>query len=406
MTILIKDIQLNSQKTDILIKDNLINKIAQNIETPIDGTVIDGSKQAVLPGLMNMHTHAAMSLLKGYADDMPLKIWLEDKIWPREAKLSKKHIYWGTKLAILEMIKTGTTCFFDMYWHPETIIQAVEEMGIRAVIAPAFIDTVNGDDKGKKLLLDLLNQKFSSRIELALGPHAIYTVKKDNLLWLKNLAEERNLKIHIHLSETELEVKNCLKKHNMKPVEYLDSIKFLGPNIFTAHSIWLSNKEINILEAKDVKLIHCPASNMKLASGVFPYTKLNKKENVLLGTDGSASNNNLDMWEEMKLASLLQKISTQNPETLSALECLNMSTTNPAQALALNCGEIKEGNLADLILINLNNITLTPNHNLISNLVYSANGSVVDTVIIDGKIIMKKRIIAEEEAIKEQINKI
>lgn len=407
MSILIKNVLLNEERRDIYIEKNLIASIGTNLNYNAK-KIIQGDSLAVLPSLMNAHTHAAMSLFKGYADDIPLRDWLEKKIWPQEAKLSEDDVYWGAKLAILEMIKTGTTFFNDMYWQAKATARAAEEMGIRAAIAPAFID-LHDQAKAKEEKESLKNfinntKKYSDRLIITLGPHAIYTVSKQSLKWIKELADKKKLFINIHLCETVKEVEDCLKKYKMRPIEYLDSLGFLGPNILAAHTIHLNDKEIDLLEKNNVKLIYNPASNMKLGSGIFPYNKINKKENILLGTDGSASNNNLDMFEEMKIASLLQKVNLSDPTALPANEVFQMATINTAIAFGINAGVIKEGSLADMILVDLNNISLNPDNDLISNLVYSANGYTVDTTICNGKILMEGRVVKDEKLIINKAN--
>ena len=392
MTLLLKNIILNNKKQDIFIKENKIEKIGKNLNLRADEKIDGKGEKAVLPGLINCHTHAAMSLFRGQADDLPLEKWLE-KIWALEKKLTEKDIYQGTKLACLEMIKTGTTCFNDMYWHPEAAVQAIEETGIRAVVGLTLLDSL---PMGKKENAEKYWRKFKKRkfetITFSIAPHSIYTVSKENLIWAKNFAKRNNLILHIHLSETEKEVQDCLKKHKMRPVEFLDKIGFLSKNCVLAHSIWLSDKEIKILKKRNCSVVYNPCSNMKLASGIFPYQKFQNNEvNITLGTDGSASNNNLDLFEEMKFGALLQKISEMNPLVAPALEIFNTATKNGAKALKINSGAIKKGKLADLILIDLNNICLSPKNKLIPNLIYSCLGNCVSDVICDGKILMRNK---------------
>jgi 5-methylthioadenosine/S-adenosylhomocysteine deaminase len=373
MTLLLKNIILNNKKQDIFIKENKIEKISESLNLPADEKIDGKGEKAVLPGLINCHTHAAMTLFRGQADDLPLNDWLK-KIWALEKKLTEEDIYQGTKLACLEMIKTGTTCFNDMYWHPEAAVQAIEETKIRAVVGLTFLDSL---PMGKKENIEkywkIFKKKKFKTITFSIAPHSIYTVSKENLIWAKNFAKKNNLILHIHLSEAEEEVKDCLKKYKMRPVEYLDKIGFFSNNCVLAHSIWLSDKEIKILRKRNCSVVYNPCSNMKLASGIFPYQKFQKANvNICLGTDGSASNNNLDLFEEMKFGALLQKISEMNP-------------------LKINSGEIKKGKLADLILIDLNKTCLAPKHNLISSLIYSCSGNCVSDVVCDGRILMKNK---------------
>jgi len=421
MSLLIKNIILEGKKKDIFIEEDKIKKIGKNLNLKAKEKIDGKGEKAVLPGLINCHCHAAMTLFRGYADDLPLKDWLEKKIWPLEAKLTEDDVYWGTKLACLEMIKTGTTCFNDMYWFEEVAIEAVKEMGLRAVIGLVLLDLL---PMGSKSQVERLYKKLKTNLQilkkmpwhknydgllisLAISPHSIYTVSKENLIWAKNFAAKNNLLLHIHLSETEKEVKDCLKKYKLRPVEYLDKIGFLGENVILAHSIWLNDKEIEILNKRRCHLVYNPCSNMKLASGIFPYLEVKKaKINICLGTDGPASNNNLDLFEEMKFASLLQKIKERNSTVAPANEILEIATKNGAKALKINSGQIKEGKLADLLLVDLNQIYFQPGHNFISDLIYSANGNCVSDLICDGKILMRDRIIEGEKEILKKATSI
>jgi len=407
MSILIKNCLLNQKETDVFIEENKISEISPKCGESAD-EIIDGRGKAIIPGLVNAHTHAAMTLLRGYADDMALNQWLEQKIWPLEAKLTEDDVYWGAKLACLEMIKSGTTFFNDMYWHWSGTARAVNEMGIRAAISLVFIDNLDPEKAKEQIKLNEKiyreNKNFGKRIIFAMGPHSIYTVSEQSLVWIKEFAQRNGLPIHIHVSETKEEVDNCIKTNKLRPIEYLDKIGFLGPNVIACHCVWVNKNEIDILSKNHVKVVINPTSNMKLASGLFPYKEMKNKLTVCLGTDGCSSNNNLDMLEAMKIAALSQKINSNDPMSLSAKEAFDMGTINGAKAFNLNCGEIKEGKLADILLIDLKKPEMMPMHDLTSNLVYSANGSCVDTVICDGKIIMKGGKVENEEKIIEKAN--
>jgi 5-methylthioadenosine/S-adenosylhomocysteine deaminase len=404
MKLLLKNVILNGEKKDILIEKDRIKKIGKNLDLRAEEKIDGKGEKAALPGLINCHTHAAMTLFRGYADDFPLKVWLEEKIWPLERKLTEDDAYWGTKLAILEMLKTGTTSFNDMYWSAETELVAAREMGIRAKIGLVLLDfSPIGSKEYVEKIFNCQKDKTREPVTLTISPHSIYTVSKENLIWAKNFAEKNKLLLHIHLSETEKEVKDCLRKHKLRPVEYLDKIGFLSQNCLLVHSIWLSDREIKIIGERKSSVVYCPCSNMKLASGIFPYQKLKgAKVNICLGTDGAASNNNLDLFEEMKFASLLQKVAEKDPTAAPALEICETAAKNGAKALKINAGEIKEGKLADIILIDLNEICLTPGNNLISDLVYSCSGYCVSDVICNGKILMREKKIAGEEEIKRE----
>ncbi|RLI91146.1 MAG: amidohydrolase [Candidatus Altiarchaeales archaeon] len=402
MSILIKDVLLNGKETSIYIEGNRISEIGAKVEADF---VIDGTDKAIFPGLVNTHTHSAMTLLRSYADDLRLQEWLEGNIWPLEAKLTEDDVYWGSKLACLEMIKTGTTCFNDMYWFMKGTARAVEEMGLRAVLAEAFIDLFKEEmaEEMKKKTRDFVSHvrgMNNERITPALGPHAIYTVSRESLEWIREFSDREKLQIHFHLAETERENEDCKRMYGKGPVEFLENIGFLSHRLIAAHSIWLKEKEIKTLRENGVKISHNPTSNLKLASGVMPYPLMrNSGISVSLGTDGCASNNNLDMFEEMKIAAITQKGFAKDPTVMPATEVLKIATINGGKALGLNIGEIKEGYLADIILIDLKRPELTPRHDLISNLVYSANGSCVDTTICNGEILMQNRRVNGEESI-------
>ncbi len=402
MSILIKKILCRKKIKDVLIKGNLIAKIADDINEPAD-TIIDGSKRVIMPSFVNSHTHAATTILRGYSDDLRVIPWLEKKIWPFEAKLTEEDVYWAAKYGCMEMIKTGTTFFCDMYWFFHGTARAVEEMGIRSAISSVFIDNFDPEKskaqikETEKLFQE--SKKYSDRIKFILGPHAIYTVSENSLRWIKDFAKEHNLLINIHLSESEDEVNKCLQQHNMRPVEYLESIGFLGPNVITPHTIWVNDHEIDLLEKYQVKPIYTPCSNMKLASGAFQYTKMKDRLLIGLGTDGCASNNSLSMIVDMKIAALHQKCVTGDPTVLSVNEVLSLATVNGAKIFNLNCGRIEEGALADVLLLDDNNFALHPKHNMFSNLVYAAESDCIDTVICDGKILMQNRKVPGEDRI-------
>jgi len=417
MSILIKNVLVDGKEKNIYIEGNAIaaiNDASSGEETVGEAEfVIDGKRKAAIPSLFNGHTHAAMTLLRGYADDMPLHEWLSTKIWPLEARLTEDDVYWGTKLACLEMIKSGTTFFNDMYWYFEGSARAVAESGIRAMLSAVFIDGFD-EVKAKEQIkrneaLYETSKSLSQRIVFSLGPHAIYTVSKESLYWTKDFSEKHDIPVHIHVSETEAEVEECKKKYGMRPVEFLDEIGFLSPRVIACHCVHLSRTEMELLKRHDVKIVHDPASNMKLSSGTLPYEELKRAGlygNIALGTDGCASNNNLDMFEEMKLASLVHKAFSGDPTSMPAHEAFELATCNAAHIFRLNAGVIEEGKLADIALLDLKKVNLVPNHNLTSNIVYAANGSCVDTLLCDGQIVMEGRKVKGEEEIKENVQEV
>lgn len=403
--ILIQNVFFQDKITDILISGNKIKRIAPSQTPPEGATLIDGSNKAAIPGLINTHTHAAMTLFRGYGDDLPLMTWLQDYIWPIEDKMTPHDVYIGAKLACLEMIKTGTTCFLDMYMQPLMGAKAVEEMGLRAMISYTLFD--QGSPERAKLdrqrSAEYLNEfkQMSDRIMFSLGPHAIYTVSGEQLQFCHQFAQANNLKIHLHLSETQGEVEECLRLHNTTPVRYLEQLGILSPNLILAHTIWLDEEEIALLAKYGVSVVHNPASNMKLASGYkFKYEEFKQAGiKVGLGTDGCSSSNNLDMFMAMRLASLLGKVWRFDSTAVNANDIFTSSTKIGADIVGIDAGVIEEGKLADLCLIDLNRPEMVPLHNLTSNLVYSASGSFVDTVIVDGRILMQGGYVPGEEQI-------
>lgn len=410
MSILIKNVLLNDQRTDILIEENKITSISNNIQTEGIEIIIDGSNKAAFPGLVNGHTHAAMTFFRGYGDDLPLEEWLNTKIWPNERNLTDEIVYWGTKLACLEMIKTGTTTFNDMYFRFKESARATDEMGIRGVFPQLMfdgLDPVQAKKVQSRISAKDFEGNYSSRIMFSIAPHAIYTVSGGSYKWAMDFAKEHNIIVHTHLAETQTEHQNAVKNFDMSPVRYLNSLGVLRPNLVIAHCLWLDDDEIKMLADNDVKVIHNPNSNLKLASGhQFLYNEMaNKGICIGLGTDGCSSSNNLDMVEAMKMMSLLQKGWRLDPTALPAEETIKVATENGARALNINTGKIEVGKLADIFLVNINTPAFTPfNNNTASNLVYAANGNNVDTVICDGKVIMENRKVSGEEEILEKAN--
>lgn len=350
-----------------------------------------------------------MTLFRSFADDLPLREWLETKIWPREAKLTGEDVYWGTKIACLEMIRSGTTCFNDMYFHSDRAAQAVQEMGMRAVLSEGIIDRGDPALGGAQLktALDMVRRiqaLRSSRIVPALGPHAIYTVSGETLQAVHELSDAKGFLVHIHLAETQGEVDDCIAMYGVRPGKYLESLGVISRKLVAAHGCWLEAEDIELLAGDGAKVVHCPVSNMKLATNrAMPYARL-KEAGVLLalGTDGASSNNNLDMFESMKFAALLQKFTTGDPTVAPAGEMLQMATLGGARALGIDAGIIEQGRLADIALLDLRRAELTPRFDLESLLVYAANGSVVDTVICDGEVVMRGRKIKGEADILQR----
>ncbi len=391
---------------DIIIEGSIIKAIGKNLpekegleKAAADQgyTVINGDGHLVLPGFVNCHTHAAMTMLRGYADDLPLMAWLEEKIWPREAYMQAEDIYWGTQLAVLEMLKSGTTTFADMYTMMEETAQVVLESGIRACLSRGMIGIGENAEQAiteSEQLIRTWHGQGEGRITCMFGPHAPYTCPPAYLQRVMGLADTYGVGMHIHLAETQQEIAEITQHYGLRPVELLESLGFFeGRHVLAAHCVHLTEQEMGILANRHVGIAHNPESNMKLASGIAPVPKLLAKGAVVgLGTDGAASNNNLDMLEEMRTCALLHKVATLDPTVLPAGAVLEMATRKGAEALDLRqIGSLAPGQKADLLLLNLKQPHLTPLHDPVANLVYAAQSTDVQTVIIDGKIIMKDR---------------
>jgi len=392
-------------RKDVLIDGNVFSKIvdASTPEMANGAEIIDCKNLALVPAFYNGHTHAAMSLLRGYADDMELSKWLNEYIWPFEAKLTDKDIEIGSRLAVLEMIKSGTVFFSDMYWHREQTMKVVEEMGIRASIGVTISDVLVSPE-GLKANFDFLAKHTgeSERVKLAVMPHSIYIVSEQYLRRSMEMAEKENYPLHIHLSETEKEVRNCLEQHGCTPVEYLQRIGCLNSRVQAAHCVHFSEKDMEIFAQSGASAILNPNSNLKLSSGIPSIVKMMDRRIPLgLGTDGDSSNNNLDMHEEMKLAALLAKVQG-GAETLPAPEALKMATVNVAQVNGIDAGVIAEGKLADGILVRLDNERMVPCFDLVSNWVYSADSRAIDSVLCNGKFVMLGgHVDGEEDIVRE-----
>ncbi|HHW91289.1 MAG TPA: amidohydrolase [Firmicutes bacterium] len=358
--------------------------------------VINAENKLVLPGLVNSHTHAAMVLFRGNGDDLSLQEWLENKIWPLENKLSAEAVYWGTLLAIAEMFLSGITAFADMYFFPDAIARAVAESGIRAAIAPGLLGI--SPDSATRLreaisFCQEWNGAAGGRVTTMLGPHAPYTCPPEYLAQSLAAARDIEVGIHIHLAETETEIRGIKDQYGVSPVAYLCRQDLSNVHILAAHCVHLEDADIDLLSQNNINVVHNPGSNLKLASGIAPVPRLlTAGIPVALGTDGAASNNNLDILEEARLVALIHKGYTGQPTVIPAEEALKMATANGAAALGLKrkCGRLKAGMKADLILIDRQQPHLYPRFNPLSALIYSARSSDVDTVIVNGEIVVER----------------
>ncbi len=376
---------------------------------------IGGEGIAIFPGLINTHTHAPMVYFRGYADDIPFKDWLEKYIWPAESKwLSQEFVSDATKLACLEMINAGVTTYNDMYFFEEESAQSVKEIGIRAVLGKGVLDFASVVAKTVQEYIDNAEEfirDFSGDdlILPAIAPHAPYTCAPDTYKKAKKLSEKYNIPLHTHLSETEWEVKEIKKRYGKPPIEHLDSLGILDSSVLAVHCVWPSDKEIRILASKDVGVSHCVISNLKLSSGISPVVKMqNEGVKVSFGTDSAASNNNLDVLSEMGIAARLHKVISNDPTALEARQAFYMATRIGAEVLGLGhkAGTIENGKAADIVIANLKKPHLTPIYNIYSHIVYSMRASDIDTVMVNGKIVLENRRLTNksEEEILDRAN--
>ena len=374
--------------------------------------ILNLQQDVVMPGLINTHTHAAMTLLRGYADDMPLMPWLEQKIWPFEAKMTAEDIYWGSALAVCEMIRSGTTTMVDMYLNEQETARAVLEAGTRAVLCRGMTGL---DPKAASQALAEnieLYQKYndagSGRIKVVFGPHAPYTCPTEFLKTVKQEADKLGAGLHIHVAETKAELTIIKEKYSTTPVRWLESLGFFGGHVIAAHCVYLDDEEIDIFKKYEVGVAHNPESNMKLNSGTAPITKmLAKGVTVGLGTDGTSSNNDLDMFGEMRSASFQQKL-LGSSEALKAYEVLEMATVGGAKVTGFSdIGKLAPSYKADLISIDFSQPHFYPRFSIPSHLVYCARGSDVRTVMVDGKLLMEERqlLTMDQQRICEEVEK-
>jgi 5-methylthioadenosine/S-adenosylhomocysteine deaminase len=394
------------------ITGDTVSYIGTEIPPGKPSLTIDAKRKIVMPGLINCHTHSPMSIYRGLADDTALFEWLNDHIWPVEREfINEENIALASELSMAEMIRSGTTTFNDMYFHSGITEEIADRIGIRTVLGEAVIDIpvpiykVSEDHWEKKALY----KKNESLSLPALVPHSPYSCSKEMLKKIKLFSEMNGLLIHTHISETRAEVEKLLKETGKTPVEYLDSIGFLGDNVIAAHCVILTDKDISILAKRRVRIVHCPQSNLKLGSGIARVRDMLKAGLLIgLGTDGPASNNTLDMFSEMKTASLLQKGVNEDPLLMPAKQVFEMATINGAKVLGLDkiTGSLETGKKADIIIVDTGSVHMTPMYDPYSHTVYSAKGSDVDTVIVNGRILMRDKQLAtiDEPSLKNKAN--
>lgn len=404
MSLTVRDTRLDDASVAVRVEGDRIVALGAEVRATAGDDVLDAAGMALLPGLVNGHTHAAMTLMRGYGDDLPLMTWLQDRIWPTEAKLTADDVYWGTRLACVEMIRSGTVRFWDMYWQPEAVARAVQDSGIRAAVALPLVDGLD-PDKSDALRADAERSldalaDAGPRLATTLGPHAIYTVSEKSLHWIAELSSERDVPVQIHLSETEGEVQDCVAAHGVRPATYLDRIGLLTPRTLLAHGVWLDDDELALVAERGATIVTTPVSNLKLAvGGVFPYANARAHGiPVGLGTDGAASNNSLDLFQDVKQLALIQKHAERDPAAMPATEAWAVATGQRAPLLGAP-GRVAVGEPADFLLVRRDDPELTPG-DLVANLVYAAPGSVVDTTVVAGQVLMRGGAIGNEGEVR------
>ena len=404
--LVIRNAILNGQKVDISIDGNRFGEIAPQLSGDF-AEEFDANGMLAFPPFYNCHTHVPMVLLRGYADDLELFPWLSQHIWPAEARLTPADIYIASRLACLEMIKSGTVFFNDSYFMVDQTIRVVEKMGLRACIGTTWINT--GDTiacarfaaNNDSVRTAYQHGEYSSRIQVAEAPHAIYTVPEVDLREIAARAEQNNSLVHMHLAETQKEFQDCQAAHGgLTPVEYIKECGLLNSRARLAHAVWLTEHDIELVKESGAVLITNPTSNLKLCSGMFHFQEIDQAGiHFTLGTDGCASNNAHSMFAEMKFATLSAKTQANCPTAAPAERVFRLATADGAAAFVPEAGEIATGRLADLMLINPDQPYFVGDYNPVSNLVYAGESSCVDTLMCDGKFIMTHRQVDGEDEI-------
>ncbi|WP_367176834.1 amidohydrolase [Haloarcula rubripromontorii] len=403
---------LTVERADVLVSQDSGDIVAVDEPGTLDGDdELDASEGLVIPGLVNAHTHVAMTLLRGLADDKPLDAWLQEDVWPVEAELTPEDIRVGAELGLVEMIRSGTTALSDMYFAVEEIAEAVDQAGMRAVLGFTAV-TVGKDDEGARADLEEsldvarnLNGAADGRVRTTFQPHSLTTVGEDYLREFVPKALDDDLSIHLHANETRDEVTPIVDEHEMRPLAYADDIGLLDGDTYVAHGVHVDESEIDLLAETGTGVAHCPASNMKLASGMAPVQDLlDAGVTVGIGTDGAASNNDLDMFDEMRDAAMIGKLAADDASAVDAGTVVEMATENGAALLGFDSGRIEAGANADLAVIDLDAPHLTPAHDLVSHLAYAVNGSDVRHTVCDGEVLMRDRTVEvfDEAAVRDR----
>ncbi len=388
----VTDATLDGERVGVRCEEEAIAAIGPDVLPQPGDETIDAGGAPLVPALVNGHTHAAMTLFRGYGGDLPLMRWLREKIWPVEAKLEAEDVYWGARLACAEMIRTGTARFWDMYWQPQATARAVEDAGLRATIGGPLFDADGGTAEMQAGALEDLDglAEHGSTIEVSLAPHSIYTVSEELLRWAGEQAAERGLAFQIHLSETEGEVSDCVAAHGVRPAAYLDRLGLLGERTVLAHGVWLDREELELIAARGATVVANPVANMKLAvGGVMPYPEARRAGVAVgLGTDGAGSNDSLDLLADLKAFALTQRHASGDPTVVPAAEALEIASGARAALLGGGGARLAPGADADFLLLRGDSAELGIGDPA-SNLVYAASGSIVDTTVVAGRVLMR-----------------
>ncbi|HEU5143001.1 MAG TPA: amidohydrolase [Solirubrobacterales bacterium] len=385
-------------------EDGTIAAIGPGVAPQPGDETLDAGGAPLIPAFVNGHTHAAMTLFRGYGGDLPLMRWLREVVWPAEERLEPEDVYWGVRLASLEMVRTGTARFWDMYWHPTATARAVEDAGLRATIGGPLFDLDGRTAEMQATVARDLDELegFGPLIGRALAPHSIYAVSEELLRWVAERAAERDLPVHVHLSETEQEVEDCLEAHGERPAAYLDRLGLLGPRTVLAHGVWLDREELELIAARGCTVVTNPVANMKLAvGGVFPYPEARRAGVAVgLGTDGAGSNDSLDLLADLKAFALIQRHAARDAAVLPAVEALEVASGRRTPLLG-GSHPLRVGAPADFLLLRRDAHEIGVG-DLIADLVYAASGSVVDTTVVAGRVLMRERVVEGAEEVVAQ----
>jgi 5-methylthioadenosine/S-adenosylhomocysteine deaminase len=396
--------QLDGTRVALRAVDGKITELGPDVQAQPGDDVMDADGDLVVPGLVNGHTHAAMTLFRGYGSDLPLMAWLEEKIWPAEGRLTDDDVYWGTRLACVEMIRSGTVRFWDMYWWPVAVARAARDAGLRATISPPLLDGLDESkskvacDEAGRLLDELCDH--APWIQPSLGPHGIYTASEATLTWVAEEAAARDVPVQLHFLETEDEVTGCVQRTGDRPGAYLDRIGLLSPRLVLAHAVWMEDAERELVAEHGATVVTSPVSNLKLAVGrVFEYSKTSAQGIPIgLGTDGASSNNSLDLLADLKVLALVQKFNDDDPTVLPASEAWEVATGARAPLLG-GSPTLAVGSDADFLLVRAHAPELAPGH-VLENLVYAATGAVVRATVVAGRVLMRDGVVEGEDEVR------